>query len=74
MTISMLPCAAEALVRGEPPALARILDRALEGREISREEGVALAEAGPEAVGPLAASFVDSDRNPPVYDLSLIHI
>ena len=64
----MLPCAAEALVRGEPPALARILDRALEGREITREEGVALAEAGPEAVGPLAA-VADEIRRDSVGDI-----
>jgi FO synthase len=64
----MLPCAAEALVRGEPPALARILDRALEGRELTREEGVALAEAGPEAVGPLAA-VADEVRRGSVGDI-----
>ena len=68
MTISMLPCAAEALVRGEPPPLARILERALEGRELTREEGVALAEAGPEAVGPLAA-VADEVRRGSVGDI-----
>ena len=46
MTTPMLPCAAEALVRGEPPALARILDRALEGRELTREEGAKRRAAG----------------------------
>ena len=64
----MLPCAAEALVRGEPPPLARILERALEGRELTREEGVALAEAGPEAVGHLAA-VADEVRRGSVGDI-----
>jgi 7,8-didemethyl-8-hydroxy-5-deazariboflavin synthase CofH subunit len=51
----MYPCAAEAAARSASLGLARILARALEGRALTRQEGIALAEAGPEAVGPLAA-------------------
>jgi FO synthase len=37
-----------------PVPLAHILERSLEGRELSREEGMVLAEAGPESVETLA--------------------
>jgi FO synthase len=63
-----LPCAAETAVGQVPGAVARILDRALEGRELTFEEGLALAEAGPEVVGPLAA-VADEVRRCRVGDL-----
>jgi FO synthase len=37
-----------------PAPLARVLERSLEGRESSRDEGMVLAEAGPESVETLA--------------------
>jgi FO synthase len=58
---ALLPCAAE---RPEPaPEIARVLARALEGRELTREEGIRLAEAGPEVVGPLAVVADEIRRN-----------
>jgi FO synthase len=42
-------------VRSAPPAIARILDRTLEGRGLTRAEGLTLAETGPESVEALAA-------------------
>jgi 7,8-didemethyl-8-hydroxy-5-deazariboflavin synthase CofH subunit len=66
--MDMFPCAADAAVRSAPLALARILDHALAGRELTREEGVALAEAGPETVGPLAA-VADEVRRARVGDI-----
>jgi FO synthase len=42
-------------VRSAPPAIARILDRALQGREVTHAEGLTLAETGPESVEALAA-------------------
>lgn len=50
-----LPCLAETAVGQVPVPVARILDRALEGRELTRDEGVILAELPPDAVGPLTA-------------------
>ena len=42
-------------VRSVSPAIARILDRALEGRELTHAEGLALAEMGADSVDALAA-------------------
>jgi len=50
-----LPCAAGMAVQSVSPSIARVLGRALEGRELTPEEGMILAEAGPEVVGPIAA-------------------
>jgi 7,8-didemethyl-8-hydroxy-5-deazariboflavin synthase CofH subunit len=50
-----LPCLAGTAVGQVPVPVARILDRALEGRELTRDEGVILAELPPDAVGPLTA-------------------
>jgi FO synthase len=55
MQTMALPCAAESAVGQVPVPVARILERALEGRELTRDEGVSLAELPPEAVGPLTA-------------------
>jgi FO synthase len=55
MATSVLPIDAEAAVRSAPPAVARVLNRALEGRELTREEGLALAELRSDAVDTLAA-------------------
>jgi FO synthase len=55
METTVLPCDADTAVRNASPAIARILDRALEGRELSRAEGLTLAEGGPEAVNALVA-------------------
>ena len=50
-----VPCLAETAVGQVPVPAARILGRALEGRELTRDEGVILAELPPDAVGPLTA-------------------
>ena len=50
------------------PDLARILDRAQEGRELSRAEGLRLAEAEPDAVAAIAAA-ADAVRRRRVGDL-----
>ncbi len=55
MTKVLLPCAAETAAGHARPAIARIFDRALEGRELSREEGLVLAEVGPDALDALTA-------------------
>ncbi len=55
MTISLMPCNAERAVGQVPLPIARLLERALEGRELTRDEGITLAESEPEAVGPLTA-------------------
>ena len=58
---SLLPCAAGT---GEPPPeVARVLARALEGRELTREEGLLLAEGGPETLGPLTVVADEVRRN-----------
>ncbi len=54
MQTTVLPCDPETAVRNASPAIACILDRALEGRELSHAEGLALAEVGPESVDALA--------------------
>jgi FO synthase len=68
METTVMPCAAEFAVGQVPATVARILDRALEGRELTVEEGLALAEAGPEVVGPLTA-VADEVRRSRVGDL-----
>jgi 7,8-didemethyl-8-hydroxy-5-deazariboflavin synthase CofH subunit len=55
MAIGSLPCSAERAVGQVPLPIARVLERALEGRELTRDEGIVLAELWPEAVGPLTA-------------------
>ncbi|HSB71225.1 MAG TPA: 5-amino-6-(D-ribitylamino)uracil--L-tyrosine 4-hydroxyphenyl transferase CofH [Candidatus Methylomirabilis sp.] len=55
MQTTVMPCAAEAAVGRVPTPVARILDRAMEGRELTRDEGVTLATLPPDAVGPLTA-------------------
>lgn len=55
MATAVFPIDAETALRSVSPALARILDRALEGRELCREEGLALAEADSDTVDVLAA-------------------
>ena len=54
MITSTIPCDTDTAVRSASPAIARILDRALEGRELSHAEGLALAAAGAESVDALA--------------------
>ena len=55
MTIAALPTDVETEIRRVNPVVRRILDRALEGRELTRDEGLTLAERGPELVEALAA-------------------
>ncbi len=55
METIVLPCNPDTAVRSVSPAIARMLDRALEGRELTHAEGLALAETGPDAVDALAA-------------------
>ncbi len=55
MQTSVLPCDPDTAVRSVPPAIARILDRALEGRELAYQEGLALAEMEAGSVEALAA-------------------
>jgi len=68
MQTTVLPCDAETAVRNVSPAIARILDRALEGQELSHAEGLALAEVGPESVDALA-SVADEVRRRRVGDI-----
>ena len=68
MQTIVLPCDPEIAVRNASPAIARILDRALEGRELSHAEGLALAEVGPESVDALA-SVADEVRRRRVGDI-----
>ncbi len=56
MTTTTLPYDTEAAVRSVAPAIARILERALEGRELSREEGLTLAEMGTESLDAFVAA------------------
>jgi FO synthase len=55
MVTTVLPGDAEAAVRSVSPPIARVLERALEGRELSREEGLVLAEMPDGSVDELAA-------------------
>jgi 7,8-didemethyl-8-hydroxy-5-deazariboflavin synthase CofH subunit len=55
MAIGSIPCSSEHAIGHVPLPIGRLLERALEGRELSRDEGIALAEMAPEAVGPLTA-------------------
>jgi 7,8-didemethyl-8-hydroxy-5-deazariboflavin synthase CofH subunit len=68
MQTTVLPCGPETAVRNASPAIARILDRALEGRELGHAEGLALAEVGPESVDALA-SVADEVRRRRVGDI-----
>lgn len=56
MTTTTLPYDAETAVRSAAPAIARVLDRALEGRELTREEGLTLAEMGTESLDAFVAA------------------
>jgi FO synthase len=55
MAMNVLPCDTDTAVRSVSPAIARILDRALEGRELTHAEGLAVAEMGPESLDALVA-------------------
>jgi FO synthase len=55
MGTTILPCDPDTAVRSVSPAIARILDRALEGRELTHAEGLTLAEMGADSVDVLAA-------------------
>ena len=55
MQTTAVPCDTDTAVRIVPPAIARILDRALEGRELTHAEGLSLAEMPDESVDALAA-------------------
>ena len=55
METTVLACDPERAVRSAPPAIARILDRAREGREMTRAEGLALAEVEPGSLDALVA-------------------
>ncbi|MBI2164010.1 MAG: 5-amino-6-(D-ribitylamino)uracil--L-tyrosine 4-hydroxyphenyl transferase CofH [candidate division NC10 bacterium] len=68
MPTTVMPCDAESAVRSVAPAIARILERALEGRELSREEGLTLAEMGPESLDAFV-SVADEIRRRRVGDL-----
>ena len=68
MTIDSLSCSAESAVGHVPLPAARILARALEGRELARADGLTLAELPPGAVGPLTA-VADEVRRQRVGDL-----
>jgi FO synthase len=55
MLTSVLPIDVDAAVRRAPVPVARILEKGLEGRELSREEGLTLAGMPDGSVGALAA-------------------
>ena len=55
MTVTASQYDAEAALQSVPSPAARILERALEGRELSREDGLILAETPAESVDILAA-------------------
>jgi len=56
MATTVLPCDADTAVRSASPMIARVLDRALEGRELTREEGLILAEMGTESLDAFVAA------------------
>ncbi len=66
MTHPLLPCGAS--LGALAPDMARVLARALEGRSLSREDGLLLADADPEAMGPLL-TVADEVRQQRVGDL-----
>jgi len=68
MGTTVVPCDADTAVRSAPAAIARILDRALEGRELTHGEGLVLAEAGPEAL-PALTAVADEIRRRRVGDI-----
>ncbi len=68
METTVLPCDPETAVRSVSPVIARILDRALEGRELSHAEGLSLAEGGQGSVDALA-SVADEVRRRRVGDI-----
>jgi len=55
METTVSSCDTDTALRSVSPAIARILERALEGRELSREEGLVLAEMPDGSVDELAA-------------------
>ncbi len=55
MATNVLPCDADTAIRSVSPAIAQILNRALEGRELTHAEGLAVAEIGPESLDALVA-------------------
>src|SRR5574341_1026189 len=55
MATNILQCDVDTAVRSVSPAIAQILDRALEGRELSHAEGLTLAEMGSESLEALVA-------------------
>ncbi len=68
MATTVLPCDVETAVRNVHPAIAGILDRALEGRELTHGEGLILAEMGPESVNVLV-TVADEIRRRRVGDI-----
>jgi len=68
METTVLPCDPDTAVRSVTPAVARILDRALEGRELTHAEGLALADMGADSVDALA-SVADEVRRRRVGDI-----
>ena len=68
MGTTVVPCDADTAVRSASPTIARILDRALEGRELTREEGLTLAEMGPESL-PALTAMADEIRRHRVGDI-----
>ncbi len=55
MHMSVMPCDAESAIRAVPPDIGSILDRALEGRELTQTEGLCLAEMPDDSVEALIA-------------------
>ena len=55
METTVSSCDTDTALRSVSPAIARILDRALEGRELTHAEGLTLAEMGADSVDVLAA-------------------
>lgn len=55
METTVSSCDTDTALRSVSPAIARILDRALEGRELTHAEGLTLAEMGADSVNVLAA-------------------
>ena len=68
MARMLMPCDAEVALRSVPSVIARILDRALEGWELTHAEGLTLAETGPDSVDALA-SVADEVRRRRVGDI-----
>jgi FO synthase len=68
METTVLPCDPDTAVRSVSPVIARILDRALEGRELTHAEGLILAESRGEAVDAMV-SVADAVRRHRVGDI-----